>query len=125
MEYSPVSSGTLKILYVARGGSVLALEKTPYIPTFSLSHATQQDNSNMSRLTTSFWRILERREVIATLTVVPATYWCWTDLVVSLGGNQYIASLIVVGAWFGIAVDLNENMVGQPEGGDHHHDHDD
>ena len=62
-----------------------------------------------------------RRDVIATLTVIPLTCWYWNDLLDSLDGNKTIASLIVIGAWFGIAVDLNEHMVGQPEAP---HDHD-
>jgi len=63
-----------------------------------------------------------RREVTATITVVPLTWYYWRDLVASLDDNRYLAGLIVVGAWCGIAVDLNEHMVGQPEAP---HDHDD
>ena len=76
----------------------------------------------MDRIVTFF----SRRDVIATLTVVPATYFYWGDLVESLEGSRWIAALIVVGAWVGIAVDLNEHMTGQPEGagGHHHHHHD-
>ena len=62
-----------------------------------------------------FWSFLGRRDVIATLTVVPSAWFYWQDLVDSLEGNRGVACLIVVGAWFGIAVDLNEHMVGQPE----------
>lgn len=61
-----------------------------------------------------------RREVIATLTVVPLTYFYWGALVESLESKP-IAVLIVVGAWVGIATDLNEHMTGQPEA-PHHHD---
>ena len=75
-------------------------------------------------LSSSLWSFFGRRDVIATLTVVPLTYLYWNDLVESLDGNVYIASLIVVGGWFGIAIDLNEHMVGQPESGDHHDHHD-
>jgi len=69
--------------------------------------------------------VLSRREVLATLTVVPATYWYWNDLVASLDGSKWTASIIVVSAWVGIAVDVNEHMVGQPGGGGGGHDHHD
>ena len=65
--------------------------------------------------------ILTRRDVLATLTVVPLTYYYWCTLVESLDGSKTIATLIVVGAWVGIAVDLNEHMTGQPETPHHHH----
>jgi len=70
----------------------------------------------------SIWSFLGQREVIATLTVVPAVYFYWKDLVESLEGNVFVACLIVVGAWFGIAIDLNEHMTGQPESDHDHHD---
>jgi len=73
--------------------------------------------TEMERLTGFF----SRRDVIATLTVVPLTYLYWQDLVESLDGSYKIAALIVVAAWVGIATDLNEHMTGQPEGGAHHH----
>ena len=74
-------------------------------------------------LTNKICSFLGRREVLATLTVAPATYWYWSDLVESLEGSKFIASLIVFGAWFAMAFDINEHMVGQPEA-DHYHHHD-
>jgi hypothetical protein len=63
-----------------------------------------------------------RREIMATVTVLPLSYWYWGRLVESLEGSTFKAVLIVLCAWVGMAVDLNEHMVGQPEAGGGHHD---
>ena len=55
----------------------------------------------MSTSLTKLSNILSRREVLATLTVVPVVYFYWSDLLDSLDGNRAVASLIVIGAWFG------------------------
>ena len=63
-----------------------------------------------------------RREVLATLTMVPAVYFYWEALVESLEGSTFKAVLIVAFFWLGIAVDISQHMTGQPGGHDHHHD---
>lgn len=72
--------------------------------------------------TSSILSFLQRREILATLTVAPLSYWYWTNLLESLDGNICVALLIIVGGWFSIAIDLNEHMIGQPEGDHDHHD---
>ena len=75
----------------------------------------------MDKITAFF----SRREVLATLTMVPIIYFYWEALVESLEGSTAKAALIVSFFWVGIAVDLSEHMTGQPGGGDHHHHHHD
>jgi hypothetical protein len=67
-------------------------------------------------------KVLQRREVFATLLVVPAVYFYFGDLVASLDGSLFKAALIVLFFWVAMAVDVSQHMTGQPDA-DHHHDH--
>jgi hypothetical protein len=66
-------------------------------------------------------KVLQRREVMATLLVVPTVYFYFGDLVTSLDGSLVKATLIVLFFWVAMAVDVSQHMTGQPEAG-HHHD---
>jgi hypothetical protein len=65
--------------------------------------------------------MVTRRAVIWTLIVLPLAMFYWSSLVDSLEGNRVIAILLITMAWFCGCVDIND-MVGQPEQHDHHHD---
>lgn len=67
---------------------------------------------------------LNSRPVFATLIVGPAVYFYWESLLESLEGSVFKATMIVAFFWFGIAADVQKNMVGQPGGDDDHHHHD-
>ena len=81
---------------------------------------THKYTSTMDKITDFF----SRREVLATLTMVPIIYFYWEALVESLDGSTFKAVLIVAFFWMGIAIDVSQHMTGQPGGHDHHHHHD-
>lgn len=65
--------------------------------------------------------MITRRALIWTFIVVPVAWYYWNQLVSSLDGNLWLASLVVGMAWICGCVDMNE-MTGQPEGEHDHHD---
>ena len=65
--------------------------------------------------------MVTRRALLWTCIMVPTSIYHWPQLVISLEGSQWIASLVVLIVWVAGCVDMNE-MTGQPEGEHDHHD---